>query len=598
MIREDAREYFAQSPMHTIAFIHDLAIIMLTAGVVTVVFHLLRQPVVLGYIAAGVLIGPHTNWYASLVTESATIHTLSELGVVFLLFSLGLEFSIQRLRQIGATALVAALAGIVMMLWLGFEIGLAFGWRNMDALFLGAMLSISSTTITIKALDELGLRRENFAQTVFGILIIEDVLAICMIALLSSVAKTGNVDLGEVLTTFGKLTVFLVASLVVGILTVPRLLDHIARFGRNEMLLVGVLGLLFGFCLLVIKLGYSVALGAFVIGVIIAEAKSLRRIEHLIEPIRDMFSAVFFVTIGLMFDPQIIVQYAWPIGIITLAVVAGKALARSTGAVVAGQNSRDSLRIGLSLAQIGEFSFIIAALGSTLQVTSPFLYPIAVAVSALTTLLTPYLMRAADPLARATSAVAPQGLRRILHLYTEWLQGLRLDGDRAVIAAMVRRILLQAFVNFCLVAAIFGGGAYFASSHNGDLIAWFGNLSLAHTAIWSAALLLSLPFLIAAYRKLKALAMMLAEVGVRGSGRRSQAARRLVAEVIPLLATTLMLLLVCALSSSILPPRQLLVAVLLGGAIALALLWRTLVRLHSRLQIALLETIKANKDAP
>ncbi len=583
--------------MHTIAFIHDLAIIMLTAGVVTVLFHLLRQPVVLGYIAAGVLIGPHTNWYASLITDSVTIHTLSELGVVFLLFSLGLEFSIQRLRQIGATALVAALAGIVTMLWLGYEIGLAFGWRNMDALFLGAMLSISSTTITIKALDELGLRRENFAQTVFGILIIEDVLAICMIALLSSVAKTGNVDVGEVLATFAKLTVFLVASLVVGILTVPRLLDHIARFGRNEMLLVGVLGLLFGFCLVVIKLGYSVALGAFVIGVIIAEAKSLRRIEHLIEPIRDMFSAVFFVTIGLMLDPHVLAEYAWPIALITLAVVAGKTLARTTGALVAGQRGGNALRIGLSLAQIGEFSFIIAALGSTLAVTSPFLYPIAVAVSALTTLLTPYLIRAAGPLARATGAAAPNGVRRILHMYTEWLQSLRLDGDRAAIAAMVRRILLQAFVNFCLVAAIFGGGAYFASAHSAELRARLGNLAIAHTAIWSAALLLSLPFLIAAYRKLKALAMMLAEVSVRGSGRRSQAARRIVAEIIPLLATTLMLLLVFALSSSILPPRQLLVAVLLGGAIALALLWRTLVKIHSRLQIALLETIKSDKDS-
>ncbi|MGH8123780.1 MAG: cation:proton antiporter, partial [Rudaea sp.] len=187
--------------MHTISFIHDLAVIMLTAGMVTVVFHLLRQPVVLGYIVAGVLIGPHTVVYASLVTDEETIHTLGELGVVFLLFSLGLEFSVKRLRQVGATALVAALAGIVTMLWLGYEIGLAFGWRTMDALFLGAMLSISSTTITIKALDDLGLRRESFAQSVFAILIIEDVLAIGMIALLSSVAKTGGVEPGEVLRT-------------------------------------------------------------------------------------------------------------------------------------------------------------------------------------------------------------------------------------------------------------------------------------------------------------------------------------------------------------------------------------------------------------
>ena len=582
--------------MHTIAFIHDLAIIMLTAGVVTVVFHLLRQPVVLGYIVAGVLIGPHTVVYASLVTDEETIHTLGELGVVFLLFSLGLEFSVKRLRQVGATALVAALTGIVMMLWLGYEIGFAFGWHTMDALFLGAMLSISSTTITIKALDDLGLRREAFAQSVFAILIVEDVLAIGMIALLSSVASTGTVDGFVALRTLGTLTVFLVASLVIGILTVPRLLDFVARFNHNEMLLVGVLGLLFGFCLLVVKLGYSVALGAFIIGVIIAEARALRRIEHLIEPIRDMFCAVFFVTIGLMLDPNVLVEYAGPIAAITTVVIVGKVLARTFGAFVAGQSGRTSMRISMSLAQIGEFSFIIATLGTTLKVTSAFLYPIAVAVSAITTLLTPYLMRAADPLARRLRGSAPSGFRNILHMYTNWLQSLRFEGDRAVIAAMVRRILLQTFVNFCLVAAIFGAGAYVASTDFLDLNRWLPNRNIQHTAIWSAALVLSLPFLIAAYRKLKALAMMLAEVSVPGVGRRNERVRRVLAEVIPAVSTAAMLLLVSALSSSILPPAELLVAVLLMGALILTLLWRTLVKLHSRLQIALIETIASKKE--
>ena len=582
--------------MHTIAFIHDLAVIMLTAGVVTVVFHLMRQPVVLGYIAAGVLIGPHTPPY-SLVTDEETIRTLGELGVVFLLFSLGLEFSVKRLRQVGATALVAALTGIVTMLWLGYEIGLAFGWRTMDALFLGAMLSISSTTITIKALEDLGLRKEAFAQMVFAILIVEDVLAIGMIAVLSSIASTGSLDSFAALRTLGALTVFLVASLVIGILTVPRLLDYVARFNHNEMLLVGVLGLLFGFCLLVVKLGYSVALGAFIIGVIIAEARALHRIEHLIEPIRDMFCAVFFVTIGLMLDPHALIEYAGPVAAITAAVIVGKVLARTFGAFAAGQSGRTSMRISMSLAQIGEFSFIIATLGTTLKVTSAFLYPIAVAVSAITTLLTPYLMRIADPLARHLRAAAPSGFRRILHMYTNWLQSLRFEGDRAVIAAMVRRILLQAFVNFCLVAAVFGAGAYLASSRTLDLSAWAPNRAVENALIWGAALILSLPFLIAAYRKLKALAMMLAEVSVRGEGRRSDGVRRIVAEVIPVVSTAAMLLLVCALSSSILPPAELLVAVLLMGALILVLLWRTMVKLHSRLQIALLETIASKKDA-
>ena len=580
--------------MHVIEFIHDLAIIMLAAGIVTVVFHLLRQPVVLGYIVAGVLIGPHTPPY-TFVTNEETIRTLAELGVVFLLFSLGLEFSLRHLRQVGATALVSAIAGIVTMLSLGYAVGRAFDWNVMDALFLGAMLSISSTTITIKALEDLKLKKQHFAQVVFAILIVEDVLAIAMIALLASAAKTGAIDSGEVMRTLGGLTVFLVASLVIGILTIPRLLDFVARFNSNEMLLVSVLGLLFGFCLIVVRLGYNAALGAFVIGAIIAEAGALRRIERVIAPVRDMFSAIFFVAVGLMLDPVMLLDYAGPVAAATVAVIIGKSLARTAGSFAAGQDARTSLRIGMSLAQIGEFSFIIATLGLTLKATSGFLYPIAVCVSAITTLFTPYLIRGADPLARRIRVLMPAGVSRILQMYTAWLQSLRFVGDRAVIAAMVRRILLQAFVNLCMVAAIFGAGAYFARRYRDEIAQWIPYPQVANALIWGAALVLSLAFLIAAYRKLKALAMMLAEVGVR-AGRHTERVQRIVAEVLPAVSIGAMLLVVSALSSSILPPAELLIAVLAMGALILALLWRTLVKLHSRLQIALLETLQSEKD--
>lgn len=580
--------------MHVIEFIHDLAIIMLAAGIVTVVFHLMRQPVVLGYIVAGVLIGPHTPPY-TFVTNEETIRTLAELGVVFLLFSLGLEFSLRHLRQVGATALVSAIAGIVTMLSLGYAVGRAFDWNVMDALFLGAMLSISSTTITIKALEDLKLKKQHFAQVVFAVLIVEDVLAIAMIALLASAAKTGAIDSGEVMRTLGGLTVFLVASLVIGILTIPRLLDFVARFNSNEMLLVSVLGLLFGFCLVVVRLGYNAALGAFVIGAIIAESGALHRIERLIAPVRDMFSAIFFVAVGLMLDPVMLLDYAGPVAAATLAVIIGKSLARTAGSFAAGQDARTSLRIGMSLAQIGEFSFIIATLGLTLKATSAFLYPIAVCVSAITTLFTPYLIRGADPLARRIGALVPPGVNRILHMYTAWLQSLRFVGDRAVIAAMVRRILLQAFVNLCMVAAIFGAGAYFARRYRDEIAQWVPYPQIANALIWGAALVLSLAFLIAAYRKLKALAMMLAEVGVR-AGRHTERVQRIVAEVLPAVSIGAMLLVVSALSSSILPPAELLIAVLAMGALILALLWRTLVKLHSRLQIALLETLQSEKD--
>lgn len=579
--------------MHAIAFIQDLAIIMLTAGVVTVVFHLLRQPVVLGYIVAGVIIGPHTPPY-TLVTDEETIRTLSELGILFLLFSLGLEFSLGHLRKVGATALVSAISGLVMMFSLGYAIGRAFDWSAMDAVFLGAILSISSTTITIKALEDLKLKKQHFARVVFAILIVEDVLAIAMIALLSSAAKTGAVDSGAVLQTLGGLLVFLVATLVIGILAIPRLLDWIARFNSNEMLLIAVLGLLFGFCLVVVKLGYSDALGAFVIGVIVAESSALPRIERLIAPVRDMFSAIFFVTIGLSLDPKLLISHPAPIAAAVAAVVVGKVLARTAGSFAAGQDARTSLRIGMSLAQIGEISFIIASLGLALNATSGFLYPIAVAVCAITTLFTPYLIRAADPLARVITDATPPGFRRILHMYTGWLQSLRFEGDRAVIAAMVRRILLQAFVNLCLVAAIFGGCAYLARRYTAEIAGWIPFPALVNALIWGAALVLSLAFLVAAYRKLKALAMMLAEVGVR-AGRHTERVQRIVAEVLPAVSIAAMLLLVSALSSSILPPAELLVAVLAMGGLILALLWRTLVKLHSRLQIALLETLQSER---
>lgn len=315
--------------MHEVElFIQDMAIIMLIAGIVTVVFNKLKQPVVLGYIVAGVIIGPHTPPY-DLIQDEKTVHILSELGVIFLLFSLGLEFSLKKLAKVGATAFIGAAAEILLMIWIGYEIGLYFGWKRMDAIFLGAMLAVSSTTIIVKALNELGMKNEKFAQIIFGILIVEDILAIGMIALLSGVATSGSVDSTEVFTTVGKLVLFMTVSLVVGILAVPRLLSFISRFKSNEMLLVAVLGVLFGFCLLVMKLQYSVALGAFLVGAVMAESRHLHRIERLVEPIRDMFSAIFFVAIGLLFDPNVLVKYWMPITVITLAVVFGKQIGRA-----------------------------------------------------------------------------------------------------------------------------------------------------------------------------------------------------------------------------------------------------------------------------
>ncbi|MFJ4063814.1 cation:proton antiporter [Pseudomonas sp. NPDC089996] len=583
--------------MHAISFIQDLAVIMLVAGVVTILFHRLKQPVVLGYIVAGFIIGPHTPPFG-LIHDEDTIKILAELGVIFLMFCLGLEFSLRKLFKVGATAFIAAFLEIVLMIWIGFEIGRWFGWTTMDSLFLGAILAISSTTIIVKALNDLKMKNERFAQLIFGVLIVEDILGIGIIALLSGIAVSGSVSSGEVFSTVGKLSLFMIVALVIGILLVPRLLAYVAKFESNEMLLITVLGLCFGFCLLVVKLEYSMVLGAFLIGAIMAESRQLLKIERLIEPVRDLFSAIFFVAIGLMIDPQVLVDYAWPIVVITLAVVLGKMLSCGMGAFIAGNDGRTSLRVGMGLSQIGEFSFIIAALGMTLQVTSDFLYPVAVAVSAITTLLTPYLIRGADPLSQKLGSVVPRRLARVLSLYGEWLRNIQPQGEGAMLAAMIRRILLQVGVNLALVIAIFFSGGYFAGRIGNWLNQWVMDLSQQKALIWGAALLLSLPFLIAAYRKLKALSMLLAEMGVKPemAGRHTQRVRRVVAEVIPLLSLLVIFLLLSALSASILPTSELLLVIAVVAAVVVALLWRWFIRVHSRMQIALLETLENNRD--
>jgi monovalent cation:H+ antiporter-2, CPA2 family len=584
---------------HAIGFIQDLAVIMAIAGVVTVLFHRLKQPVVLGYIVAGVIIGPYTPPF-QLIHDEATIQTLGELGVVFLMFSLGLEFSLKKLFKVGATAFVAAASEIVLMIWIGYEIGQWFGWNAMDSLFLGAMLAISSTTIIVKALSELGMKGEPFAQLIFGILIVEDILAIAMLVLLSGIAQTGSVSAGVAFVTLGKLLLFMTVSMVVGILIVPRALDYVAKAKSDEMLLVTVLGFCFGFCLLVVKLDYSIALGAFLIGAIMAESRNLQRIEHLIAPVRDMFSAIFFVTIGLLLNPAVLVDYWWPIAVITVAVMFGKIVSCGLGTFLAGRDGRTSMRVGMSVAQIGEFSFIIASLGLSLKVTSSFLYPIAVAVSALTTLFTPYLIKAADPITQRIARSMPVPVANTFGLYSQWLASLSPDTGGPTLFSMTRRIVLQIAVNLALVAAIFLTASYAAPFATQYLSRWLPAGDTQRVALWSAALLVSMPFLVAVYRKLGSLALMLAEVSVQPAkaGRFTRALRLAISGLIPILAMFGVFLLVTVLSGGILPPFGLMIAVLVCAALLLTVLWRWCVKIHATMQIALRETFEEPSDHP
>ena len=578
--------------MHELQFIQDLATVMLVAGLTTVLFQRLRQPVVLGYILAGVLVGPHTGKVV-FIHDEATIRTLSELGMILLLFALGLEFSLKKLRAVGSTAVVAATCEITLMLWLGYEIGRFFGWRSMDSLFLGAMLSISSTTIIMKALEDLGLKRERFAQLIFGILIIEDVLAIVLMALLTGIASTGGVTADQAFTAVGRLALFMLVSLVVGLLLVPRVVDYVARIARNDVLLVAVLGLLFGFCLLVSELGYSVALGAFMIGAMVGEARSLARVERIVMPVRDMFSAIFFVAIGMLIDPRLLWQYALPISVVTVAVVLGKVLTCGAGSFVAGNDGRTSLRVGMGLAQIGEFSFVIASLGLTLKVTSDFLYPVAVAVSSLTTLLTPYLIRSSDAVARGFGRVVPRGLGQGLHAYTEWMGNLSLSGQGAAAMKMIRRLIWHVAVNMLLVVAVF---VVMAFLYRRGVFHWdvlVDHPQIRRSLAWSLAALLSLPMIVAAYRKAAALGMLLAELSIpeRVGGAQNFRIRNVLARIIPLAALWMLGLMVAALASTILPPREVALVLLVIGIGLTWLLWRVLVQVHARLQAALRDTL-------
>lgn len=571
---------------------------MIVSAIVTIVFRQLRQPVVLGYILAGVIIGPHTPPFP-LIADEDTIRTLSELGIVFLMFSLGLEFSFGKLRQVGATALLAASLEIIVLVGLGYGLGRWFGWSVMDSVFLGAILSISSTTIIIKTLEELKKTRERFAQLIFGILIIEDILGIAMIALLSGFATTGSLTPREVGATVLQLGSFLGILLVVGLIFVPRLLNYVARFKSNEMLLITVLGLCFGVSLLAVKMNYSVALGAFLIGAIVAESRQIGKIESLMHPVRDLFSAVFFVSIGLLIDPALLVKHWGAVLAITAAVVIGKVGACAFGTFLAGHDTKSSLRVGMGLAQIGEFSFIIASLGLSLKVTSDFLYPIAVAVSALTTLLTPYLIRSSDWFVARFERSAPAPLHRLLGSYTHWAVSLS-RGPKAPAGLFLRKWAWQIGLNLLLVSAIFLSAAFLSGKFLPPLTAMTGSDNLAKGVLWLGAAVVSLPLFIATWRKLQAAGCLIAEVTISEAteGRNALPLRAMVENLVLFAGSLATMFAVGLLSSAILPSRNLLIALALLLVVAVILLRRPFIRLYASAQYALQETFATPPAEP
>ena len=586
--------------MHGLDLLHDLAVIMVVAGLVTVAFHRLRQPVVLGYILAGFIVGPHTPPFP-LVHDASTIRTLADIGVILLMFSLGQHFSLRKLVDVGATAVVAGVLEIALMSWLGYEVGRAFGWSAMDSLFLGAILSVSSTTIVVKALGDLGKLKERFAELIFGILIVEDVLAIAILALLSSAALSGTVGVGDVIVTLGKLSVFLATLLVIGLLIVPRLLRYVARYRSDEMLLVAVLGLCFGVSLIAAELGYSVALGAFLIGAVVAEAREAGRVEHLIQPVRDMFSAVFFVAIGMLIDPVVLQQHAMTIVVIAIAVIVGKVVTCTLGAFLAGNDSRTSLRVGMGLAQIGEFSFIIAQLGMTLGVTSDFLYPIAVAVSAITTLVTPYLIRSSDAAVAWLERVSPASFAEFLRAYQRWLVelGRSRDERKSTARRVVRKLALQVALDLLLITGLLiAAGALSRRPVQAldALPAWTGGRV---TVAWVVAMIASLPICVHAFLKLRVAASVLAELAIPPATTLDPAgaSRRMLTTVIWTAASAFAGALLLAIHIAVLPPWPVLATLIVILTVVATILWRRFIHLYSRAQLSLRETLSRSASS-
>lgn len=499
-------------------FLKALMLVLCVAAVTTVLFQRLRQPVVLGYVLAGMIVGPHVP--IPLLADASTIQTLSELGVILLMFSLGLEFSLRKLFSLGATAGLTALIECSLMIWLGFVAGRAFGWSPIESLFAGGAIMASSTIIVVKAFDEAGIKAGQGAKSggglreaVIGVLVVEDLVAVLLMATLTAVATGSKLSAGALGWTLAELVGFLVALVGVGLLVVPRSIRAVQRLGRPETTTVASIGLCFAFALLAQEFGYSVALGAFIAGCLVAESGEAHHIEPLVTPVRDVFAAVFFVSVGMMIDPALIAEHWLAVVVFSLLVMVGKTLGVGAGSFLTGQGVRRSVQAGMSMTQIGEFAFIIAGLGVSLKATGDFLYPVAVAVSALTTLTTPWFIRAAGPVANFVDRKLPKPLQTFAALYGSWVEALRQSAPRERTASSSpRRPIVLLVLDAGLLAALVIG-----ASLSIDRVVEFLHDSvglserLARVLLVGGAVVVALPLFVGIVRSARRLATLLAD---------------------------------------------------------------------------------------
>lgn len=436
---------------HLAPLISDLALILICAGVMTLIFKKLKQPLVLGYIVAGFLCSPHFSFTPSVV-DTANIQTWSDIGVIFLLFALGLEFSFKKLMKVGGSAVISACAIIFCMILIGMFVGWIFDWSRMDCIYLGGMLAMSSTTIIYKAFDDLGLRQQRFAGLVLSILILEDILAIVLMVMLSTMAVSQNFEGSEMIYSLSKLVFFLILWFVVGIYLIPQILKKSRKLMSDETLLIFSLALCFGMVVFAAQVGFSPAFGAFIMGSVLSETIESEHIEKLVSPVKDLFGAIFFVSVGMMVDPNMIVEYRFPIIAIVVAIVVGQTIFGTLGVLLSGQPLKIAMQCGFSLTQIGEFAFIIASLGVSLHVTSDFLYPIVVAVSVITTFLTPYMIRLAVPAYNMIDRHIPERWLRLISKYASGTQTVNHENNwKKLLMAITRIVLIYSVLSIAII---------------------------------------------------------------------------------------------------------------------------------------------------
>jgi len=536
-------------------FLQAITIVLGVAAVTTVLFQRLRQPVVLGYILAGLIVGPYVP--IPLVADREVVQTLSELGVILLMFSLGLEFSIRKLVQVAPTAGLTAIIQCSIMVWLGFLLGQLLGWTPRESVFAGAIIAISSTTIIAKAFDEQAVQGK-LRELVVSVLIVEDLIAVLLMAILTALSSGDGVSATTVLKSGGRLAAFLIALVAVGMLLVPRAIRGINRLKRAETTLVASVGICFGIALLAHKFGYSVALGAFIAGSLVAESGEAKQIEHLIMPVRDLFAAIFFVSVGMLIDPEIIVEHWLAVAAFSLLVIVGKIVGVGLGAFLTGNGTRVSVQAGMSLAQIGEFSFIIAGLGLTLNATRNFLYPVAVAVSAITTLTTPWLIRSAGPVANFVDRKLPGPLQTFAALYGTWLERLRATPNEGSRAAAVQRLIKLLVLDTALLIALVIATAVSLSAFAEFGSSTFGvSRQIARVLVLLAAVVLAAPMLIGLVRITRRLGSSLAQAALPAAGREkvdlAAAPRRALVVTLQLVVMLLVALPVLALTQPFIP---------------------------------------------